>query len=791
MIWYFSLENSIGQITPIENPLGWDKTVFILSRDPDKHGVMFSYQASPYTYDGLAYRLLKDEYEANGIEGVMYLRISVDCYGSIRALPRMKFVFAQYSDNKGSTCSVTIPVEAQDDLMLLRNRIDQKVNLFSTTSFGGVSLSTYSALPFVKTLPSKGILVTDNSNNTADLQEAYFGESFTESGAPPGYMGRQVAFSVPGFTNIIASEIGGYFHPNDAQQIADVNMVGGFAAWEPPPSGYVYLPYWVNDGVNSWDHVFPFEQIPPIVNYDVSLGFTYGPITVTLEGHYKKNFAPVDVFGVPSSGIERMAVYIGILKGYSDPTDASSWNWLSPGTPSGSSGDWNTYPYGTGLTNLPVGADFTFSFTVTLEPGDRIYYFDKVAYRKKTAYTAYNALYITNEEDSYFKVSGLSVAADSTARLFMINEAFSRVAESVTDDRLRVYSEFYGRTDSQPYSVASDGCGAHLAITKGLLIRKMEDTMSSSNWLFSVSMKDLFEGINPIHNIGMGIESDPVRPGYNRLRIEDWAYFYDPTVMFTCDDVDDIKRDVKANGHITIFKFGYAKWEAEQYNGIDEFLTGREFRTELTQANNTFTQVSNMIASGYAIEVTRRLGNITTEDWRYDNDTFVITMKRSGGDLIVQVGDIASPSNILDPDTVYNFRIRPSAMAMAWLPKILASYRNATTSSKIIFTDGSGNLIAEGELSAGNCIIEGEVITENQDISPDNMNTPTDGMPITLPELVTFDYPISVPEFFDMVANPYKMIAYNNDHTNGEGWIDRIEFKMNDDIANFNLIPSR
>ncbi|MBI1692786.1 MAG: hypothetical protein FYV88_5090, partial [Bacteroidetes bacterium] len=34
------------------------------------------------------------------------------------------------------------------------------------------------------------------------------------------------------------------------------------------------------------------------------------------------------------------------------------------------------------------------------------------------------------------------------------------------------------------------------------------------------------------------------------------------------------------------------------------------------------------ISSGYSIEVTRRIGNADSKDWRLDNEYFVICLKR-------------------------------------------------------------------------------------------------------------------------------------------------------------------
>jgi len=53
----------------------------------------------------------------------------------------------------------------------------------------------------------------------------------------------------------------------------------------------------------------------------------------------------------------------------------------------------------------------------------------------------------------------------------LVNESLSRAAEAITGGNIRAYSDFFGRTDSQPYSSPIDGEGSLLCFTNGLLIR--------------------------------------------------------------------------------------------------------------------------------------------------------------------------------------------------------------------------------------------------------------------------------------------------------------------------------
>ena len=117
----------------------------------------------------------------------------------------------------------------------------------------------------------------------------------------------------------------------------------------------------------------------------------------------------------------------------------------------------------------------------------------------------------------------------------MINEAMSRCVESYTNGNMFVYSDYFGRTDAQPQSSVVTGYGGLEAITNGLHIRGCVMPDGSQKPKFSLSMKEIFDSLNAIHNIGMGLELTTAAPAapniYNslapyRLRVEpfEWSF---------------------------------------------------------------------------------------------------------------------------------------------------------------------------------------------------------------------------------------------------------------------------
>jgi hypothetical protein len=438
-----------------------------------------------------------------------------------------------------------------------------------------------------------------------------------------------------------------------------------------------------------------------------------------------------------------------------------------------------------GIANNTVPFDILVSGSVGLEKNEGLFCDIFIQCVKFTTGTHNMSFQMDDESEIYLSADSLFRPTD--AKLFLVNEAWSRTAEAITNDQLRVFSTYFGRTDSQPYATIQNGSGSLEAITKGIFIRGQENRIPDETAVMGVSMKSLWEGLNPIHNIGLGIEPDPARPGKNRIRIEKWNHFYSNEVILYCLGVDKIEMEAVPGEIFSVFEFGYQKWEAEQYNGLDELLTKRKYRTKITSVQNQLTQISNMIASGYAIEITRREGN-SSKDWRYDNETFIICLKKSGSNLVVDLGNCINSANIYDPATLYNYRISPVRNALRWLNKILATYLSYTN-GKIIFTDGNGNYFAEGELESTFGKLEAGVLKENQELSLADLSIQANGIPILRPERVNFRYPLSAKEFKEIKAKPLGKIFYEGTSISGYGWIDTINYTPNEGVAQFKLIP--
>jgi hypothetical protein len=360
--------------------------------------------------------------------------------------------------------------------------------------------------------------------------------------------------------------------------------------------------------------------------------------------------------------------------------------------------------------------------------------------------------------------------------------------------------------------------------------------------------------------------------------------------VLTCENVDNTQRDTDPKNNIATLKVGYSKWEAEEAQGLDEFLSSREFRTTLSTLRAGWNKLCKFVASGYAIESTRRKLGTTTTDWRYDKDNFIMCVQRAtipnpdtsatvGGVLIhtsspyditaidilsggsgytsapavtitpngagsgavavanisggsvtsitvtnggtgytqtpaisiapnyeagyeieqgsnayssaagmaAPTGVIDSPSGMIDPTTVYNYRISPIRNALRWLRYVLASYVNQWPGGSLIFSEGAGNYYASGELATGG--IESGPLTENKTLTIADYADSTI-TPVFRNELVKFKYPMGYADWQAVWANPYGLIKYNVNGGDWQyGWIQDLKYDLYGGMGEFTLKP--
>jgi len=731
-MWQFSITyNSIT--TVIAEPIGWNETEIVIRRNKEFHGIFFEYSLNKLRYHGTAYTILKDAYETLGIDAEAELLIEYKCDDSdtFEEFYTGKFAFNQIKIEEGNGCFIEIPIEQIGCVNTFLNRKDQKVNLNSNLDFNEDALTAYAGLNESLAFPPKEILLQTDFESPMDLD-------ITKT-KPIGVS--NYIFTL-GFDNAVLDEIETSYN----------------------------VPFEIDgDAQDLKDNEFGLLDITPIssirclgtdYNFDVNLQGDFVEFSADATRIYTANLV---LLISDRNGNTKFSTVLQSLGG----------------------------SFSQGVANNQT-INVNYQTTQGLDFGDRVYLYLFVAMNfTATAGGGSGSFNVqTDFTDGYFKADTLSLCESTSSKVAYINEALSRTVEAITNDCIRVKSDYYGRTNSLPYSSSIDGCGGLRVITDGLNIRKKllsDGTVPP----ITVSFEDMMNGLNPIDNIGYGIEDDPIRAGFKQLRVEPFDYFYDSSTSITLRKVPAIETTVDESRIYSQINIGYEKWESEEFNGLDEINTNRTYRTVLNSVKNTLTKISSFITSGYALEITRRNGT-NSNDWRFDNDIFLVQLRRVGIGTFVEFFNTAQLlfANLLTPNTTYNIRLSPIRNLMRWFPIIQSSWsKQASSPIELKYTDGTANIKAETQILVNGCTAELNtfLLSESRNISKnDLLGVIAD--PLWEPEQIKFEFPLSYQQFKTLRQFPYKKIKILGNFGDRSGWIEQINYKPNTGIATFTLL---
>jgi len=765
--WKFTINPDTDNLE-ISEPKGWSNIRFTLRRDKKWHGVFFEYTGPLGFYDDPsdqnknAYTFLRDEYELNGTEGHVLLKVEMACNDTDEFTTEgtWRLNFDSYDETRGTECWINLNMEPDDCQMVFRNRYDQPVTFNENISFDGAQLDDYPYIGFNLTLPPKTILQQANLNS-----HGFVG---SDGNSHPDVT---VAQTVSSGTGTVTHEAIGYFQ----------------FGLEPGPG----TAYDAADGTDEIDTRNPISDgssgtyTDLQTNYTIAVGGSY-TFSFNIQGRIKV-VVDTNANNTDCSGDEdtfnhiEYQVYIKAGGTTTLVYSASDDGCFSP-----------EYEF----PSIPMGGA-GIGLTYDLNAGDEVQ-----IYLRVRAEGTWNHPPLINHDLNWsiqfdgsaaMDIVAYTLSESTTCVANMIYETGSRILEKITNDCLRLLSNYYGRIDSEPYASPSGltGRGSLRALMCGLDIRQY------TSGRLSLSFQRYFDDLTAIDNVGIGFEADPWRDGYTVVRMEEHRYFYDDTVVHTMDSIPLVQIEPVREDIYSLFKGGYSKYEAEAYLGLDEFLTERNYRTGISGSKNTLTQVCSMIASGYAIEITRRqklYSATTAEDWRFDNDVFIVCLNpKASGIYTVEQGNITAATDMIAPETIYNFRISPARNAMRWLAATLNSYRNPEgPDSEIIFTDGKGNIIATG-LMTGDFIQEAAAVTENQTLDYTTVSDPGKALPVYIPETWKFQYPLSFSDYQTLKANPRGTIRarFGSDTEFMDFYLRSVEHDPNRQIAMWELLPKR
>lgn len=768
-LFQFTLtDNTSGMpvVTLIEEPIGWDGVEFEYVRLPT-HGFVNSVNIEGINFEfrGTARTILKNAFDDYGIEANVTILIERrnNPSESFTTIYEGLMKFTEYKEVCGIDCFVTCGITQTGAYYLFNNRKDQAVDTNASTSFDGTALSAYTWLNKATNIPAK------------HLSFGYGGSSPFGSGIPIEPMQDLITFIAGNpmddmfflrmpLIDPTRAELNDRFDfdqainaVNNIPAVAYINEYGDFFQAGLTPN----FEFKDTNGLKC-NNLIDFD-----VNIDVDVTLIFN--------------APAEHNPLGANNFCRFVIYL--CKNYN--------SYPSP---------FQVIPIYTGAnTTLTTNTSFTINFTdsysfsnLLIQDGDYLVWGIEIMGLVASNIpplpqpTQYQVLATINSYD--FMITNQSTCGDSVAELSMVNEVLSRQVEAYTNDEIRVYSEYFGREDSEPYALSSNGCGSLECLSSGLQIRGAWDE-NGQKYKFNKDFDYTFQNLHQIHNLGYGLEDDAFRAGKKWLRVEPYAYWYNTSVLFTLTDINTIETQYSKINTPSKIIVGYQNWATQEQGGRQDVFDKREYRSNLTRENNSIDLRSELIASDFALEVVRRLFGLGNVDNQYDNETFIVEMKKSGSGYDVFLLDTGATSSfIYSLFTMKNTSLTPARNLMRHINR-LTNWTRTNLAFLFKFTDGQANFIAEiNQDSQNNCPIEvaNTTIAENQDIDSSVIDTNYNS-PLLSDKEVDFEYPITCAQYDLIVANPYGLIGFTCGGDTQYGWIKRFTFNPNTSIANFQL----
>lgn len=745
------------------DPLGWDEIDLTLERDEKYRGLfyLFTDEGKEFGFycKGGGKEIIDLAHEETGSEGEVEIDVDAFCSNNYTNIfPGRINLTSWRQESRGGILYTFCSVDPRGLTPIIRNREDVEINLLALESLGGTTLIPYTYDDYDLTLHSKVLRLISIFEFAAHT----CCQRFATNGLKEIYFLPNINVIQGDFKTTTALEancshdatFNGYLE--NAQAIINTN------------DNPVFIQ--TNTVTVTWNFVGSLT----FTSYDVSTAPAdpCDPDTCGTEAQNAKLYDTVNPV---------LRVYYGNDKNTSVAESCV--------TPNLQEGDIQFIDIVTiaqfAATSNPEVQAFSSSGTqdILLQPGDKIwaYWIIDLNFLSANGDLVIEAAYTTG--DLEFQSDTTFTA--STCPAIAIHEAWSRICEGISDQTLAFKSEFFGRTNSQGLSYASNGCGAFTAFSNGKNIRLLDYARHP----IVMSLKEMFEGNDAIWGLSLQVE---LHNGVEVVRVEEADYAYQDVEIFRAPFVPKIETSFDTTHAYNEVEIGYQKWETESANGIDEpNAKAKWVFTGIKYIKSTFEAVSSFIASMYSIELTRRKIPDQTEDYKYDNDNFIFALKRDVTQLNICEKDenFVSVTNLISPSTAYNLRFNLYSNFKR-LMNLFTTGLTKQTPQQIKYTSFEGNKDMTYAYTPDGCVGDslGATVQNVQDTTYPDANARRD-TPIVLPEKISFEYPVSFTEWLIIKANPRGKILFSDtDRDFIEAHLTLLSYNLKTSKGTFNLV---
>lgn len=732
--------------TEVEEPIGWDAVEFTAKR-MESHGMDQPF-STELAFDGIGARLIKAHYDAHFINANITLLITSDVKVNGTAWSYVGYLdLSIYSEkNVCDTDSWEITVGILEDNFReqFKARMDVEIDLLS-----------------LKDLNQNAIPALTFHETRLHCQELYLVASAANLSIGTGSIYPDDLYSTF-FSNPYQMPF--YFDNSDFKGIFG-------DTFNPTGTSGSYLNVLL---VNNDDQIRTYRWAGA---YDIDGYYIFAdPISLTAFFYVK--------LVVYDTSLPAPYIYSSVSLGTSGPT-----------------------PYTT-TTNLSG----TFDELVTLLPNQRATIQVEWLTPSPIANAANNRIDLTVNSCCLNITESNGSEYASLSRGLLIKNYLERIVYILTGQSNNIISDYFEpETGCEWANMLTTGLYIRNAATIDTLVNGCGNTEEGSQFYsLKTSFKKIFENLSRIFCLGWQYEQQPDLSW--KIRIEPVDYFYQANLMATFEDVGDIRRYAMTDKLVNNVTVGYSdKWKNIAVSGIFEIHTERNYfiKNKAISAGSTakLDLKSDIIASGYAIEFSRRLQFLRDDsgssDRPNDYETFIIALnsgsvslaeiagsgygfENESGPITFAPGEVSYGSNFIAVSNapigrIYNIPLTPMRNAIRWWKMLgMHTFGLDAADAKLFFQVGEYYTTYSSEIISS-CLIEvqEEVLAENIDISVDIIQ-PLYQEYIFKPIAVEFEYPQTLCDFIGMGDPGNGIVQFTSGNVSGLGFIQESANKPED-----------
>ncbi len=366
--------------------------------------------------------------------------------------------------------------------------------------------------------------------------------------------------------------------------------------------------------------------------------------------------------------------------------------------------------------------------------------------------------------ESYLRITADTTYKKTTAPAKLTHDVAASILDRITTSG-KFYSPVLGSAFTRARIYDDPGTWWNNVNLKGVHLRGY----SLAQKIFSMSMKDYWEGIKPLINPGMGYETVD---GEEVITLRPIEEYYDPTMSVLLSGVQRIRRKYGPDYYNSV-EVGFANGKTEDISGIDD--PQKQTRASIFKnMGKPFKILCAWIAQGETVEQARRTTKAKSADYKFDDNTFVIEVTKSGDEYNPRIDeDFTDTTGMINANTRYNKHHSPVRIFLRHTNYLFAGLQKYVgTVYKFVSGEGNYDMVTT--------MVDGSA-PDDYDGNPlaENGNIPVGTTILWNPKIFEFEHYLTIEEFDIIDANRNKAIGISQTDENHQPFfIDELQMEI-------------